>query len=116
MSANSNVTPETLVGHELVGLSARVAAAPNPDLVGIEGPVVRETTRTLHVETGRIDGSPTTKQIPKADTTFELCLSDSPSGPLGGPDGESEWVTVAGERLVGRPARRTERDGDSKWR
>ncbi|MFT4891484.1 MAG: ribonuclease P protein subunit POP4, partial [Halobacteriales archaeon] len=46
------LTPETLPRHELVGLPVRVADAPNPDLVGIEGRVVRETMRTLVVGDG----------------------------------------------------------------
>ncbi|PSP15885.1 ribonuclease P, partial [Halobacteriales archaeon QH_10_67_13] len=40
----------------------------------------------------------------KAETTFEWTL----------PGGET--VRTAGERLLARPARRTERTGDSPWR
>ncbi|MEF8826478.1 MAG: ribonuclease P protein subunit, partial [Halapricum sp.] len=44
------------------------------------------------------------KQVPKAAATFEFTLSDG------------QRVRVKGERLVARPARRTEHTGDSKWR
>lgn len=93
------VTAETLTRHELAGLSVTVVAASNPDLVGIEGEVVMETTRTLGIETeGRV------LQVPKEAATFEWTL---PTG---------ETVRTEGKRLVGRPARRTERRSDSTWR
>jgi ribonuclease P protein subunit POP4 len=121
-------TPETLARHELVGLDVRVVAASNPDLLDIEGEVVVETTNTLHVERddrawparnavprgvragqrGEFEAvSPPRareKQVPKAAATFEFTLSDG------------QRVRVEGERLVARPARRTEHTGDSKWR
>ena len=93
------ITAETLARHELVGLEVAVVAASNPDLIGVDGAVVMETTRTLGIEReGRV------LQVPKAEATFEWTL---PSG---------EQVRVDGERLVGRPARRTETRGDSTWR
>jgi ribonuclease P protein subunit POP4 len=104
------LTPATLTRHELIGLPVRVAAASNPDVVGIEGEVVMETTRTLSVEGRSPSGSRTKSggdsrvwQVPKADATFAF-------------DVEGETVTVDGDVLVSRPARRTERTGDSKWR
>jgi ribonuclease P protein subunit POP4 len=45
-------------------------------------------------------------QVPKAGTTFEFTLEGD----------DTQVVTVEGERLESRPARRTERTGDSKWR
>jgi len=93
------LTPETLARHELVGLEVAVVAAPNPDLVGLAGRAVAETTRTIGIEAE--DGLAV---VPKAETTFEWTL----------PDGET--VRTAGERLLARPARRTERTGDSAWR
>jgi len=93
------LTAETLVRHELVGLDARVVSASNPDAIGIEGEVVTETTRTLGIETG---GRVT--HVPKDSATFEWTL---PSG---------EVVETSGERLIARPARRTEQTGDSRWR
>jgi ribonuclease P protein subunit POP4 len=93
------LTAETVVQHELVGLDVAVVAASNPDLLGIEGEAVTETTRTLGIETeGRV------VHVPKADATFEWTV---PSG---------EQVRTDGERLVARPARRTEQTGDSTWR
>jgi len=96
------VTPETLVRHELVGLDVEVVSASNPDLVGIDGTVVAETTQTLGIE--RADSESRVSQVPKAAATFAFDL----------PDGRT--VTVAGERLLARPARRTEQTGDSQWR
>ena len=40
------MTPESLVRHELAGLDVEVAESPNPDLVGVAGRVVDETTNT----------------------------------------------------------------------
>ncbi|SEN06184.1 ribonuclease P protein subunit Rpp29 [Halorientalis persicus] len=99
------LTPATLTRHELIGRPVRVVAASNPDLVGIAGEVVMETTRTLSVE-GSANGERRVWQVPKADATFEFTLDD----------GDTQVVTVEGEQLVARPARRTERTGDSKWR
>ena len=89
----------TLVREELVGLPVEVVAASNPDLVGIEGDVVMETTRMLGIEQ-----DDRVLQVPKADATFVWTV---PSG---------ERVRTEGERLVGRPARRTEQRSDSPWR
>jgi len=63
------LTPETLTGHELTGLRTEVVDAPNPDLVGIAGRVVRETMRTLSIRSA--DGD---RQVPKAGTTFRFAL------------------------------------------
>jgi len=119
----SPVTPATLPRHELVGLSVSVADADNPDLVGLAGEVVTETTKTLGVrraETGSSSGGDRVAHVPKEGTTFEF---DLPRGARSAPDasGErseprAEVVTVEGRRLVSRSARRTENTGDSKWR
>jgi ribonuclease P protein subunit POP4 len=98
------LTPETLPRHELVGLDVEVVSAPNPDIVGIGGGVVEETTETLGVERRAGDGESRVSRVPKAGATFAFDL----------PDGTR--VTVEGERLVARPARRTEQTGDSRWR
>ena len=91
------MTPESLVRHELAGLDVEVEASPNPDLVGIAGRVVDETTNTMLVATG--DG---VKQVPKAKTTFRFRLQEAD-------------VIVDGDRLIARPARRTESNGGSLW-
>jgi len=102
-------TPATLPRHELIGLPVRVERAANPDRRGIEGTVVMETTNTLSIERGR-----RTWQVPKAGATFAF---DLPGEAGGSPDvGEPCTVIVEGERLVARPARRTERRGESTWR
>jgi len=127
------ITAATLARHELNGLRVRVADADGPDRAGTEGRVVVETTNTLHVE-GR-DGR--VRQVPKRGTTFEFAIREAdPSvapesevavAGTGGSstttaagDAESgedvEQVLVEGSRLVARPARRTERGGDSRWR
>ncbi|WP_255148842.1 ribonuclease P protein component 1 [Halorarius halobius] len=90
--------PRTLPRHELAGLRVEVVDSPNADLVGVSGTVVDETTNTLVVGTG--DGP---KQVPKAAATFRFHV-------------DGERVIVDGERLVARPARRTETTATSKWR
>ncbi|MFC7234195.1 ribonuclease P protein component 1 [Halosegnis marinus] len=87
----------TLPRHELAGLRTEVVDSPNADLVGISGEVVDETTNTLLVAGDRV------KQVPKAAATFRFTLDDT-------------RVRVDGERLVARPARRTETTTPSKWR
>ncbi|EMA32730.1 ribonuclease P protein component 1 [Haloarcula japonica] len=92
------LTPETLPRHELVGLDCEVVAASNPDVVGISGTVVMETTQMLTLE-----GADRVWHVPKDSATFAFDLS-------------TETVLVDGDRLVARPARRTENTGDSLWR
>ncbi|WP_128476386.1 ribonuclease P protein component 1 [Halorussus pelagicus] len=65
------LTPENLTRHELNGLHVRVADAPNPDLVGIEGRVVAETQGTLSVASAS-----RVRQVPKEGSTFEFALTD----------------------------------------
>ncbi len=91
------MTPESLVRHELAGLDVAVAESSNPDLVGTAGRVVDETTNTLLVATG--EG---VRQVPKAAATFRFRLPEAD-------------VVVDGDRLVARPARRTESNGGSLW-
>jgi|APHM01.1.fsa_nt_gi RNase P/RNase MRP subunit p29 len=151
------LTPTTLPRHELVGLEVAVVAASNPDLVGLSGRAVAETTRTIEIGIGTrvgvaadeppesaADDADTDRHghgheygddhghsastgtdtatedkdrdehkhnsadelavVPKSAATFEWRL---PTG---------ETVRTAGERLVARPARRTEHTGDSTWR
>lgn len=78
------LTPETLPRHELCGLYVRVAESTDPGREGIAGEVVRETMRTLLVDTRSRSGTGTessestgsagVKQVPKAGTTFEFRL------------------------------------------
>jgi ribonuclease P protein subunit POP4 len=129
------LTPETLPRHELCGLCVRVAAAPNPDLVGVGGRVVRETQQTLVVSRAGAAGE---RRVPKRgsilefalgpatlETTDETAAAREPAGtgvePSDTADGDATaHVTVDGGRLLSRPARRTADgptpDGDDRWR
>ncbi|MEF8841435.1 MAG: ribonuclease P protein component 1 [Haloarculaceae archaeon] len=98
------LAPETLARHELAGLPVRVVDAAHEGYVGIEGRVVDETANTLLVE-----GDSGVMQVQKAGATFEFALPDDC-------EDDTSYVVVEGERLVARPARRTELTGDSKWR
>jgi ribonuclease P protein subunit POP4 len=110
-------TPETLPRHELAGLRVRVADATHDGYVGIAGRVVDETRQTLLVEGAVPGGSGVgVRQVPKAAATFEFRLPADDDAPARGAQGADQFVTVAGERLVARPARRTEHRGDSTWR
>jgi ribonuclease P protein subunit POP4 len=107
------LSPETLVRHELAGLSVRVVDAAHGGYVGVEGRVVDETANTLLI--GRDSG---VVQVPKAAATFEFAVPDGDDRGTEEADGAEavSYVVVEGERLVARPARRTELTGDSKWR
>ncbi|MES3516510.1 MAG: ribonuclease P protein component 1 [Natronomonas sp.] len=94
--------PETLPRHELAGLSVGVVESSNRDLVGLTGRVRDETTNTLIVAT-----ESGIKQVPKAGSTFRFELTAD--------DSETVRVRIEGERLVARPARRTETRGGSLW-
>ena len=116
------LTPESLPRHELVGLHAEVVSASSEEYVGIAGDVVTETTKTLgieRVENGSASseeadgasadtrGDTRVSHVPKAAATFEFEVPG---------EGGVRIVTVEGEKLEARPARRTEQTGDSKWR
>lgn len=125
------LSPETLPRHELCGLRVRVASAPNPGLVGVEGRVVHETRNTLVVATRAGE-----RRVPKVGSVFEFELGPATLGtdeaaarrePAGTATDRSTaertgaaHVTVDGGRLLSRPARRTEDgptpDGDDRWR
>ncbi|SDC04661.1 ribonuclease P protein component 1 [Natrinema hispanicum] len=131
------LTPETLPRHELNGLPVRVVESDDASRVGLEGRVVIETTNTLSVEV-REDGESRVVMVPKSGSTFEFAITDDAadfakeSGTMSkladtqpaateqsdAVDGAGEdvaYVTVDGSRLLSRPARRTETNGDSPW-
>ena len=100
------MTAATLARRELVGLAVTVEDASDPTHVGRTGRVVRETTNTLVLRggPGPIGASGgRTVQIPKQTATFVFETQ------------EGSRVRIAGERLVSRPARRTETGGVSPW-
>ncbi|MFC7046577.1 ribonuclease P protein component 1 [Halobacteriaceae archaeon GCM10025711] len=110
------LTPDTLLKHELAGLSVRVVESTDPSRVGIAGRVVRETMGTLLIAT-----ESGVKQVPKRGTTYEFALDEAAAtregaGTASEPDGEDvAYVTVDGATLLSRPARRTENGVNSKW-
>ncbi|WP_135853187.1 ribonuclease P protein component 1 [Halorussus salinus] len=98
------LTPENLTRHELNGLHVRVADAPNPDLVGIEGRVVAETQGTLSVASdSRV------RQVPKEGSTFEFALTDESaetrkvSGTASKPASETAGVRSGQSDAVSEP-------------
>jgi len=131
------LTPETLPRHELNGLPVRVVDSDDSSRVGLEGRVVIETTNTLSIEV-RTDGESRVVMVPKSGSTFEFAITDDaadfakesgtaskladtqPAGveqstPVDGAGEDVAYVTVDGSRLLSRPARRTETNGDSPW-
>ncbi|WP_409348385.1 ribonuclease P protein component 1 [Natronorarus salvus] len=130
------LTPETLPRHELNGLPVRVVDAENADLIGISGIVVIESMKTVHVHSDS-NGESRVRQVPKAGSVFEFTLptddaalsreGDETAGERDRAGGHARAgrratrdseasVTVDGDRLLSRPARRTETTGDSPWR
>lgn len=93
------LTPETLTRHELIGLRARVTDATNHDLVGLAGRVVEETMQTLKLESGS-----GVKTVPKTGATITFALPDT-----------ADAVSVEGDRLIARPARRTQANRGTIW-
>ena len=85
----SPITPHNILRHELIGLNARIARAPNVDLKGLRGRVTDESRNmlTLSNRQGRF-------LVPKNVATFRFEL----------PDGTV--VEVDGYRLVGNPENR----------
>jgi ribonuclease P protein subunit POP4 len=85
----SEITPQKVLRHELIGLSVRVVSARNSSVRGVRGVVVDETRNMLMINArrGRV-------MIPKNVATFRF---DLPSGVR---------VDVDGDRLVGRPENR----------
>jgi len=86
-------TPRNIIFHELIGLPVKVLSHYDPSLVGLEGVIVWETARTIHV---RVRGG-RTLVILKSGALFALQL----------PGGEE--VVVRGDHLLGRPSDRAKR-------
>ena len=85
----SEITPQKILRHELIGLTVRIVSARNSSIKGIRGVVVDETRNMLTINAGR-----GRVMVPKGVATFRFNL---PSGVRG---------DVDGDRLVGRPENR----------
>ncbi|MFH0956366.1 MAG: ribonuclease P protein component 1 [Candidatus Aenigmatarchaeota archaeon] len=81
------ITPENLVRHELMGLTAMVRSSTNQQIVGISGKVIDESRNTFVIETP--EGREVTIVKDQCEISFRL------------PSGES--VRVDGKLLVARP-------------
>jgi ribonuclease P protein subunit POP4 len=81
------ITPENLVRHELMGLTAMIRVSSNPQLKGVSGRVIDESRNTLILETP--EGREVTIIKDQCTISFRL------------PSGES--VRVDGKLLVARP-------------
>lgn len=85
----SEITPQNILRHELIGLTVKVMHADNPMIEGIRGVVVDETKNMLMISAKR-----RRVMIPKNVATFRF---DLPGGVR---------VDVDGERLVAKPENR----------
>jgi ribonuclease P protein subunit POP4 len=85
----TQIRPQDILRHELIGLEMKVAKAKNPSLRGLRGIIVDETRNMLTVADGgkRV-------LIPKDVATFRFRLK------------EGTLVDVDGTRLTGRPENR----------
>ena len=81
----TEITPENLIRHELIGLKAHVVESDALQLVSTRGLVIDETRNTIRIETRRGN-----KTVPKSVATIDFTL----------PDGRV--VRVEGARLLGR--------------
>ncbi|HDH06878.1 MAG TPA: ribonuclease P protein component 1 [Thermoproteales archaeon] len=92
------ITPRNIVMHELIGLHVKVSNSTHPGYIGIEGKVVYETMKTLHIlHKGKV------KIVPKSCSTFQFTL----------PDGSI--VEVDGKVILARPEDRVKRIPKKRW-
>ena len=85
----TEITPQNILRHELIGMNVRVTRAKNPTIKGARGTVINETRNMLTL----VDGGKR-RMIPKSVATFRFKL---PNGVL---------VDVDGERLIASPENR----------
>jgi len=93
------ISPQNIFRHELIGLSVKITASSNPDLIGIKGKVVDETRNTLKIE--NLNGDEVL--IPKKVATFNFTLN---SGDI---------VEIEGKILVARPEDRIKKKFRKYW-
>lgn len=85
----TQISPQNILRHELIGLDVRVSRSKNPDVRGVKGTIVDETRNMLTlVYRGR------KLQVPKSVATFRFKLQNG------------TVVDVDGVRLVARPENR----------
>ena len=85
----TQIAPQNILRHELIGLDVRVASAKNPNISGTKGKIIDETRNMLTItEKGR------DRFIPKNVAIFRFELQDG------------TVVDVDGARLVARPENR----------
>ncbi len=82
----TNVTPRSLIHHELIGLEVEIISSNDPTHKGVIGRILDETRNTLLIETRSRRGV----RIPKDISTFLFKI----------PDGRK--VLVEGHIIVGR--------------
>ncbi|MHA1768773.1 MAG: ribonuclease P protein component 1 [Candidatus Thorarchaeota archaeon] len=92
------VTPQNIVNHELVGLTAHVVKSSHQGYVCKQGVIIDESKETLSFDTrtGRV-------VIPKSVCVFDVRL---PNGPT---------VRIQGDLLRGRPEDRLKKRLNRRW-
>jgi len=85
----TEITPQNLIRHELIGLTVRIIRANDSVMKGFRGVIVDETRNML-----AINSKASRIMVPKGTATFRFKL---PSG---------VQVDVDGERLIARPENR----------
>jgi ribonuclease P protein subunit POP4 len=85
----TQITPQNIIRHELIGLDVKVARAKNPKIHGMKGKIVNESRNmlTLVNKGGNL-------LVPKDIATFRFILENG------------TVVDVDGARLVARPENR----------
>jgi ribonuclease P protein subunit POP4 len=91
------ITAKNILGHEIIGLKARVIKSKDESRAGIEGTVLNETQNTLEIlgNHGQ-DGSQKKFVIPKQECEFEFNLGKDEKG-------NEEKIIVKGEEILKRP-------------
>ncbi len=85
----TQISPQNMIRHELIGLDVKVARSKNPRILGVKGTVVDESRNMLTLANrGR------KLKVPKDVATFRFGLQDG------------TVVDVDGVRLVARPENR----------
>jgi len=92
MSREAEVSPRSILRHELLGLPVTVTGSTDPSLIDASGLVVDETRNMLQIISGE-----RVMKIPKSNARLAFTLKDG------------TVVEVDGKKLVGRPEDRVRR-------